>query len=84
LTILTFLHSYFLAAAKEELLGGFPSRLQLGAFQKIPIQSISDQAVMNAATNTAMNICGQAAMNKEVDFIMIILLHQQNILHTAG
>lgn len=82
------LPSYFLAAAKKELLGDFHSRLQLEAFQKILIQSIYNQAAMNVimyiAMNTTMDIRGQATLNKKVDFIMLILLHHQSILHTAG
>lgn len=86
------LPSYFLAAAKKELLGDFHSRLQLEAFQKILIQSIYNQAamntamnvIMNMAMNTTMDIRGQATLNKKVDFIMLILLHHQSILHTAG
>lgn len=81
-------HSYFLAAAEKELLGDVHSRLQLEAFQKILIQSIFNQAAMNVimdiAMNTTMDIRGQAALNMKVDFIMLILLHHQNILHTAG
>lgn len=82
------LPSYFLAAAEKELLGDFHSRLQLEAFQKILIQSIYNQAAMNVimyiAMNTTMDIRGQATLNKKVDFIMLILLHHQSILHTAG
>lgn len=82
------LPSYFLAAAEKELLGDFHSRLQLEAFQKTLIQSIYNQAAMNVimyiAMNTTMDIRGQATLNKKVDFIMLILLHHQSILHTAG
>lgn len=86
------LPSYFLAAAKKELLGDFHSRLQLEAFQKILIQSIYNQAAMSTAMNVIMDIAmntttdirGQAALNKKVELIMLILLHHQNILHIAG
>ena len=40
--------------------------------------------IMNMAMNTTMDIRGQATLNKKVDFIMLILLHHQSILHTAG
>lgn len=77
LRMFTFLLS--LSAVKEALLGSFPSLLQLGTLQRVLIQSIYDQAAMKTVTDTH----GQAAMNKEVDFIML-LLHIQNILHRIG
>lgn len=46
--------------------------------------STAMNVIMDIAMNTTTDIRGQAALNKKVEFIMLILLHHQNILHIAG